>query len=105
MERLASSRPHRIFLSCPVFGIPRAAESAELILVISGDYFAKKHAAHMLVPAIGKKIMDLGSNVERAVAFKCVIVHLHIFPCLFYLLSLPRLLCVETCLRKLLIDI
>jgi 3-hydroxyisobutyrate dehydrogenase-like beta-hydroxyacid dehydrogenase len=70
IERLASSKPHRVFLSCPVFGIPRAAESADLILAISGDYFAKKHAAHALVPAIGKKVMDLGSNVERATAFK-----------------------------------
>jgi 3-hydroxyisobutyrate dehydrogenase-like beta-hydroxyacid dehydrogenase len=72
IERLASSKPHRVFLSCPVFGIPRAAESADLILAISGDYFAKKHAAHALVPAIGKKVMDLGSNVERATAFKWV---------------------------------
>lgn len=70
MERLASSKPHRSFLSCPVFGIPRAAESAELILAISGDYYARKHVAHALVPAIGKKVMDLGSNVERAMSFK-----------------------------------
>ncbi|KAK1920922.1 6-phosphogluconate dehydrogenase [Papiliotrema laurentii] len=72
LERLASSKPHRVFLSCPVFGVPRAAESADLILAISGDYFAKKHAAHALVPAIGKKVMDLGANVERAMAFKLV---------------------------------
>ncbi|CAD6565561.1 MAG: hypothetical protein TREMPRED_001528 [Tremellales sp. Tagirdzhanova-0007] len=72
MERIATSRPHRVFLSCPVFGIPRAAESADIIFAISGDYFAKKHAAHALVPAIGKKVMDLGSNVERAMSFKLV---------------------------------
>lgn len=70
IERLATSKPHRSFLSCPVFGVPRAAETADLILAISGDYFAKKHAAHALVPAIGKKVMDLGSNVERAMSFK-----------------------------------
>ncbi|WWD16895.1 hypothetical protein CI109_101327 [Kwoniella shandongensis] len=72
LERLASTKPHRSFLSCPVFGVPKAAESADLILAISGDYFAKKHAAHALVPAIGKKVMDLGSNVERAMSFKLV---------------------------------
>ncbi|OCF34094.1 hypothetical protein I316_04041 [Kwoniella heveanensis BCC8398] len=72
LERLASSAPHRSFLSCPVFGVPKAAETADLILAISGDYFAKKHAAHALVPAIGKKVMDLGSNVERAMSFKLV---------------------------------
>ena len=52
--------------------MPRAAESADIIFAISGDYFAKKHAAHALVPAIGKKVMDLGSNVERAMSFKYV---------------------------------
>ena len=70
LERLASSQPHRVFLSCPVFGIPRAAESADLVLAMSGDYYAKKHAAHALVPAIARKVMDLGSNVERAMSFK-----------------------------------
>lgn len=69
-------------MSCPVFGAPDAAERADLILAIrwvtgesaylSGDYFAKKHVAHALVPAIGRKIMDLGSNVERAMSFKWV---------------------------------
>ncbi|KAL7419915.1 hypothetical protein Q5752_005832 [Cryptotrichosporon argae] len=72
IERLASGKPHRAFLTCPVFGVPRAAEKADLILAISGDYFAKKHVAHALVPAIGKKVMDLGSNVERAMSFKLV---------------------------------
>lgn len=70
LERLASSKPYRVFLTCPVFGVPHAAEHADVILAISGDYFAKKHAAHALVPAIGKKVMDLGSNVERAMSFK-----------------------------------
>ena len=70
LERLTSSRPHRTFLSCPVFGVPHAAESAHLVLAISGDYFSKKHVAHALVPAIARKVMDLGSNVERAMAFK-----------------------------------
>ncbi len=72
MERLATSKPHRVFLSCPAFGVPRAAESGDITFAISGDYFARKHAAHALVPAIGKKVMDLGSNVERAMAFKWV---------------------------------
>ncbi|EIW66194.1 hypothetical protein TREMEDRAFT_65800 [Tremella mesenterica DSM 1558] len=72
LERLASSRSHRVFLSCPVFGIPKAAETADVILAISGDYFAKKHVAHALVPCIAKKVMDIGSDVERAMAFKLV---------------------------------
>ncbi|KAK4688774.1 hypothetical protein P7C73_g1336, partial [Tremellales sp. Uapishka_1] len=72
IERLASSKPARSFLTCPIFGVPAAAETASVILAISGDYFAKKHAAHALVPAIGRKVMDLGSNVERAMSFKWV---------------------------------
>lgn len=70
MERIASSKPGRAFLACPVFGVPRAAERADLILAIAGDYFAKKIVAHTLCPGIGKKVMDLGSNVERAQSFK-----------------------------------
>lgn len=70
LERQAASKPQRVFLACPVFGVPRAAEKAELILAMSGDYFAKKVAAHALCPAIGKKVMDLGSNPERALSFK-----------------------------------
>ncbi|TYJ53496.1 hypothetical protein B9479_005882 [Cryptococcus floricola] len=72
IENIANAKPHRAFLSCPVFGVPRAAETADLILAMAGDYFAKKHAAHALVPAIGKKVIDLGSNVERAMSFKLV---------------------------------
>ncbi|KAI9632222.1 NAD binding domain of 6-phosphogluconate dehydrogenase-domain-containing protein [Dioszegia hungarica] len=72
LERLAASKPHRTFLSCPVFGVPKAAETADITLAISGDYYAKKHAAHALVPALAKKVMDLGSNVERAMSFKLV---------------------------------
>lgn len=50
--------------------MPRAAEKGELILAMAGDYFAKKIVAHTLHPAVGKKVMDLGSNVERALSFK-----------------------------------
>lgn len=53
-----------------MFGVPRAAEKGDLILAMSGDYFAKKVAAHVLCPSIAKKVMDLGSNPERALSFK-----------------------------------
>lgn len=70
LEHQATKKPNRMFLACPVFGVPRAAEKGELILAMSGDYFAKKIAAFIMCPAIGRKVMDLGSNVERALSFK-----------------------------------
>lgn len=71
LERQASAKG-RSFIACPVFGVPRAAERADLVLAIAGDYFAKKVVAHTLCPGIGKKVMDMGANVERALSFKLV---------------------------------
>ncbi|KAF9469768.1 hypothetical protein BDZ94DRAFT_1243214 [Collybia nuda] len=65
-----TSIPHSHFITCPVFGTPPIAEKAQLLLIMSGDYSSKKLAARLLVPAIGRKIMDLGENVEKAPAFK-----------------------------------
>ena len=41
------------------------AETAGLILVLSGDYRSKKEVAYTLVPAIARRVMDLGGNVEK----------------------------------------
>lgn len=51
---------------------PAAAEAGELIFAISGDLRAKKHASHLLVPTLGRKVYDLGANVEKAASFKLV---------------------------------
>lgn len=72
LERQCSANRHGAWISSPVFGPPPLAAQAGLVLAISGSYQAKKHVAHALVPAIGRKVMDLGSNVERAMAFKLV---------------------------------
>lgn len=72
IERLASKLPGRHFLSCPAFGEPDVAEKADLVFAISGDYRSRKFAAHLLIPALGRKVMDLGSNPERAASFKLV---------------------------------
>ncbi|KAL7417916.1 6-phosphogluconate dehydrogenase [Mrakia frigida] len=72
LERIAAKVPHRHFLSCPAFGRPEVALDAQLIFAISGDLRAKKHASHLLVPALGRKVYDLGANVEKAAAFKLV---------------------------------
>jgi len=40
------------------------------VIVMSGDYRSKKELAYILVPAIGRKIVDLGGNLEKAPTFK-----------------------------------
>lgn len=51
----------------PVFGAPAVAETAQLIVVMAGDYRSKKEVAHLLVPAVGRKVFDLGGNLEKGV--------------------------------------
>jgi hypothetical protein len=41
------------------------AEKATLIIALSGDYRSKKEVAYTLVPAIGRRVLDLGGNVEK----------------------------------------
>ncbi|GAA5861450.1 hypothetical protein JCM8547_006131 [Rhodosporidiobolus lusitaniae] len=69
LEREAT-RLGLMFLACPVFGPPPAAKSAQLVIVLSGDVFAKRTVLPFLVPALARKSIDVGSNVERASAFK-----------------------------------
>lgn len=77
------------YLQAPVFGPPPMvsdyiqstdcavsdllcdqAKEAKLVWVLSGDLFAKKVVQPFLVPSMGRKVIDVGSNVERASAFK-----------------------------------
>lgn len=32
---------------------------------MSGDYRSKKEVAHLLVPSVGRKVIDLGGNLEK----------------------------------------
>jgi hypothetical protein len=32
---------------------------------LTGDYRAKKEIAYLLVPAVGRKVIDLGENIEK----------------------------------------
>lgn len=66
LEREASSKRHRHYLACPVFGPPPMAETAELLVVVSGEYHARAHAVKFLVPSIAKKALNVGENVEKA---------------------------------------
>ncbi|KIM88935.1 hypothetical protein PILCRDRAFT_245320 [Piloderma croceum F 1598] len=39
---------------------------------MSGDYRSKKEVAYLLVPAVGRKVYDLGGNLEKAPTFKLI---------------------------------
>lgn len=62
---MISGFPHTHLITCPVFGAPAVADKAQLVLVMSGDYRSKKEVAYLLVPAIGRKVIDLGGNLEK----------------------------------------
>ena len=62
---MISGFPHTHLITCPVFGRLSVADKAGLVLVMSGDYRSKKEVAYLLVPAIGRKVIDLGGNLEK----------------------------------------
>ncbi|KAJ7726389.1 NAD-P-binding protein [Mycena metata] len=72
LDTLISSIPHCHLIASPVFGTPHVAAAAQLVIVMSGDYRSKKEVAYMLVPAVGKKVIDLGGNIEKASTFKLI---------------------------------
>jgi len=65
LDKLLSNFPHTHFVTSPIFGPPSAADSGTLVIAISGDYCSKKEVAFLLVPAVGRKVIDLGGNVEK----------------------------------------
>jgi len=56
----------------PVFGAPPAADAAKLIVTLGGDYKARKEISHILVPSVGRKVIDLGEDVEKPPALKLI---------------------------------
>jgi len=65
LDNLISHVPHSRLITCQVFGAPAAADKDQLVLIMSGDYRSKKEVAYLLVPAIGRKVYDLGGNLEK----------------------------------------
>ncbi|EKM61550.1 uncharacterized protein PHACADRAFT_248231 [Phanerochaete carnosa HHB-10118-sp] len=72
LDTLISNIPHCHLVMAPVFGAPHVAQAAQLIVVMAGDYRSKKEVAHLLVPALGRKVIDLGGNLEKAPTFKLI---------------------------------
>lgn len=58
------------FLSCPVFGPPAAAKSAGLLIALSGDESTREIMKPILVPAIGKGVIDCGDNCSKGALLK-----------------------------------
>ncbi|KZT73299.1 NAD(P)-binding protein [Daedalea quercina L-15889] len=72
LDTLLSEIPHTHLVTGPVFGPPAAADAGTLLCILAGEYRAKKEVAHILVPGVGKKVMDLGGNLEKAPIFKLI---------------------------------
>ncbi|KAL0951668.1 hypothetical protein HGRIS_008347 [Hohenbuehelia grisea] len=72
LDALFSSLPNVNLITSPVFGNPAVADKAQLLIVMSGDYRSKKEIAYLLVPAVGRKVFDLGGNIEKAPTFKLI---------------------------------
>ncbi|KAG7452219.1 NAD-P-binding protein [Guyanagaster necrorhizus] len=72
LDNLVSAVPHSNLVTCPVIGAPKAADARQLIIVMSGDYRSKKDVAYLLVPAVGRRVIDLGENLEKAPTCKLI---------------------------------
>lgn len=42
-----------------------AADAGKLVIAMSGDYRSKKEVAYLTVPGVGRKVIDLGGNIEK----------------------------------------
>ncbi|KAF8846141.1 NAD-P-binding protein [Paxillus ammoniavirescens] len=72
VDKLLSSFAHCHFVASPVFGPPMAADAGKLVIVMSGDYRSKKEIAYLMVPGVGRKVIDLGGNIEKAPTLKLI---------------------------------
>lgn len=65
IDKLLQQFPHCHFVTSPVFGPPAVADAGNLVIAMSGDYPSKQEVAHLLVPGVGRKVIDLGGNIEK----------------------------------------
>ncbi|PPQ77044.1 hypothetical protein CVT25_014861 [Psilocybe cyanescens] len=70
LDNMITDFPNAHLITCPVIGSPLVAEKSQLLLVMSGDYRSKQEVAYWLVPAVGKKVIDLGGDLQKALTFK-----------------------------------
>ena len=65
LDHLLSTFPHTHLITCPVLGSSLVADQAKLMLIMSGDYPSKKLVANIFVPSIGRRVIDLGGDLEK----------------------------------------
>ncbi|TFK41881.1 hypothetical protein BDQ12DRAFT_645179 [Crucibulum laeve] len=70
LDLMVSSLPNSHLVTCPVLGTPIIADKLQLLLVMSGNYRARREIAYLLVLAAGRKVVDLGEDLEKAPIFK-----------------------------------
>ncbi|KAH6916693.1 NAD binding domain of 6-phosphogluconate dehydrogenase-domain-containing protein [Coprinopsis sp. MPI-PUGE-AT-0042] len=70
LDKIVSVFPHTHLITCPVLGATPVAQNAGLLFIMAGEHHSKKQVAHILVPSVGRKVLDLGGDVEKASAFK-----------------------------------
>ncbi|KAI8881003.1 NAD(P)-binding protein [Backusella circina FSU 941] len=58
------------YMSSPVMGPPEKAIAGELVVLMSGPQNAREAVTPILIPAIGKKHIDLGDVIEKALKLK-----------------------------------
>ena len=73
LDTLISAHNGRLVMA-PVFGAPPVAEAGKLLVVMAGDYRSKKEVAHILIPGVGRKVIDLGGNLEKGASYLVVLV-------------------------------
>ncbi|TFK26779.1 NAD(P)-binding protein [Coprinopsis marcescibilis] len=72
LDKMISVFPRTHLITCPVLGAPAAAHKSELILIMSGAYRSKQIVAYLMVPSVGRKVLDLGGDLEKALTYKLV---------------------------------
>ncbi|KAG8219605.1 NAD(P)-binding protein [Butyriboletus roseoflavus] len=72
IDKLISNFGHCSFVAAPVFGPPMGADAGKLVIAMSGNYRSKKEVAYLTVPGVGRKVIDLGGNIEKAPTLKLI---------------------------------
>lgn len=72
LDQLLSGIRRCFFVASPVFGPPIIADAGTLVIAMSGDYGSKREAAHLMVPGVGRKVIDLGGNIKKAPTLKLI---------------------------------
>lgn len=65
LEAFMDELPLTNLIASPVFGAPAAADKAQLVIVMAGDQRVKGELAKLLVPSMGRKVIDVGGSIRK----------------------------------------